>query len=195
MRSRFSVGELQNWEPAEPFTFTKGLRTMRIDGVSSFLNPWQHGSLLFDLATDPDQERPLVDDDVELRMLALLTSLLRSSDAPISQYQRLGIPPTGVPGPQHLQVRAHADRAAATAAPLTPLTDPEAAHTLSAPIHQLLLDPVARGIMERHVPGLVQTELVALPAELSLLGLARVGVITAATLAALADEFAPALVH
>jgi hypothetical protein len=66
---------------------------------------------------------------------------------------------------------------------------------LSFPIQQLLLDPAARSIVERHVPGLVHTELVSLPAELSLLGLARVGVITADSLAALADEFTPALVH
>src|SRR6478752_4949912 len=31
MRSRFTVGELTAWEPAEPFTFTKGVRTMRVD--------------------------------------------------------------------------------------------------------------------------------------------------------------------
>jgi hypothetical protein len=195
MRSRFTVGELQNWEPAEPFTFTKGLRTMRIDGVSSFLNPWQHGSLLFDLETDPHQERPLVDDDVELRMLRLLAALLRSSDAPATQYHRLGIPATGEPGPQHLLVKTQADRAADTAAPLAPITNPEAAQLLSSPIQQLLLDPAARSIVERHVPGLVQTELVSLPAELSLLGLARVGAITAAALAALADDFSPALAH
>jgi arylsulfatase A-like enzyme len=195
MRSRFSVGELQTWEPAEPFTFTKGLRTMRIDAISSFLNPWQHGTLLFDLHTDPTQENPLVDDDVELRMLRLLTALLRSSDAPASQYQRLGIPVTGEPGPQHMLVKAQADRATATAAPLAPITDPSAAELLSFPIQQLLLDPAARSIVERHVPGLVHTELVSLPAELSLLGLARVGVITADSLAALADEFTPALVH
>ena len=195
MRSRFSVGELQNWEPADPFTFTKGLRTMRIDGVSSFLNPWQHGSLLFDLATDPHQERPLMDDEVELRMLRLLAALLHSSDAPASQYQRLGIPATGDPGPQHLLVKTQAERAAATAAPLAPIANPEAAQLLSAPIQQLLLDPAARSIVERHLPGLAQTELVSLPAELSLLALARVGVITATALAALADGFSPALVH
>lgn len=30
MRSRFGIGELADWQPAAPFTFTKGLRTMRI---------------------------------------------------------------------------------------------------------------------------------------------------------------------
>ncbi len=194
MRSRFGVEELRSWDPAEPFGFTKGLRTMRMQ-TTSFMNPWQHGSLLFDLATDPNQEQPLVDDAAELRMLRLLATLLRGSDAPRSQYQRLGIPFDGEPGPEHLLVREQAGRAAATAEPLAPITDPDAATMLNMPVVGLLLDPGARTVVERHVPGLVHTELVALPAELSLLGLARVGVITAEALSAMAKEFAASSVH
>ena len=59
MRARFSVAELTGWEPAEPFTFTKGVRTMNVRARAPFINPWRHGTLLFDLATDPHQEHPL----------------------------------------------------------------------------------------------------------------------------------------
>lgn len=55
MRSRFSVAELADWEPAEPFVFTKGLQTMRVPAQTGWMNPWQHGTLLFDLQTTPDR--------------------------------------------------------------------------------------------------------------------------------------------
>ena len=67
-------------------------------------------------------------------MLRLLATLLRESDAPASQYQRLGIPFDGEPGPEHLLVANQADRAAATAEPLAPITDPDAATLLNLPV-------------------------------------------------------------
>ena len=114
MRSRFSTRELTVWEPAEPFSFTKGLRVMRMPARTGRMNPWQHGTLLFDLATDPAQEHPLADDDVELRMLRLLARLMHDNDAPRGQFERLGIPFDTEPGPEHLLVRAQAARTAAT---------------------------------------------------------------------------------
>src|SRR5690242_1491932 len=102
MRARFAVEELTNWQPAEPFGFTKGLRTMQMPSASAFLNPWQHGTLLFDLQSDPRQERPLDDPDIELTMLRMLAQLMHDSQAPQSQFDRLGIPYDGQPGPQHL---------------------------------------------------------------------------------------------
>ena len=190
MRNRFGVSELTEWEPAAPFSFTKGIRTMRMPATANWMNPWQHGTLLFDLETDPGQEHPLVDDEVELRLLRLLADLMRASDAPASQFDRLGVPHQGQPGPEHLLVRAQAERAAATAEPLPPATELPASDLLTMPLLQLLQDGRGRSAVERHAPGLVHTELVAAAAELSLLDLARSAFIPAATLRALAGDLA-----
>ncbi len=190
MRSRFSTAELAEWEPAEPFAFTKGLRTMRLQGRGHWMNPWRHGTLLFDLEADPAQEHPLADDEVELRMLRLLARLLRESEAPVSQYRRLGLPVDAEPGREHLLVRAQADRAAATAEPLPPLDTLPAADLLTAPLVQLLADPRARDVIGRHAPSLVQTELISVSPAASLHGMARTAVVPAATLRAIGADLA-----
>ena len=190
MRSRFSVAELAEWQPAEPFAFTKGVRTMRTVATAGWMNPWQHGTLLFDLHTDPRQERPLDDPEVELRMLQLLAQLMHDSEAPRSQFDRLGIPPDGEPGAEHLLVRTQAERATATAEPLPKLADLPAAELLTEPLVRLLQDGHARSVVDRHIPGLGHTELVAAAAQLSLFDLARSGSVTAATLSDVAKDLA-----
>ncbi|HKU12301.1 MAG TPA: sulfatase [Sinomonas sp.] len=191
MRSRFAVKELEAWEPAEPFTFTKGLRTMKVH-TKSLMNPWSHGTLLFDLETDPRQEHPLEDDDVELRMVRLLAELMHASDAPASQFARLGLPVDTLPTEEHLLVRRQAQRAAAALELLPPLAHFHAGGSvLEIPILELLQDPDRRTVIERHLPHLVATELVNIPAQLTLYQIARVTPIPLATLRALAEELAP----
>ena len=90
MRHTFSVGELQDIHLAEPFTFTKGCRTMKIAAAPGGVH--RFGTLLFDLATDPNQERPIDDPEIEQRMISLLLRLMRESGAPPEQYERLGLP-------------------------------------------------------------------------------------------------------
>lgn len=57
--------------------------------------PWikahPFGTLLFDLAADPRQERPLHDPEVEARMIQLLIRLMVENDAPPEQFERLGL--------------------------------------------------------------------------------------------------------
>lgn len=190
MRSRFSLTDLAAWEPAEPLSFTKGLRTMRMQSSAGWMNPWHHGTLLFDLASDPDQLHPLDDDEVELLMASRLCRALRASQAPLSQFQRLGLPLEGEPSPEHLLVRVQAERSAAVLEPLPTLDELPAKALLDIPLVELLADPAARAIVEQHVPSLAQTELVALPANASLLGLARAAVLTAAQLRVLAKDLA-----
>ncbi len=190
MRSRFGVRELAAWEPAEPRSFTKGIRTMRMPVAASWNSPWQHGTLLFDLEADPGQEHPMADDDAELRMLRLLARLMHDNDAPASQFQRLGIPFDEEPGPGHLLVRAQAERAAATAEPLPPLAELPAADLLAEPLVSLLQDDRARQAVERHAPGLVQTEQLTVAPNASLIGLARLALLPAATLRAVAADLA-----
>ena len=189
MRARFSPTELADWQPAEPFDSTKGLRTLQITTTPGWINPWLHGTLLFDLQEDPDQERPLADDEVELRMARLLWDLLHESDAPASQFVRLGLPAEHPPGPEHLLVRAQAERAEAMAEPLAGLLDElRDAPLLTTPLVELLQSPQGRLVLERHVPDLLHTELVAVPAGHTLLDLARTGTITAADLRAVLHE-------
>ncbi|GAA3777857.1 sulfatase [Microbacterium kribbense] len=191
MRSRFAVAELTEWEPAEPFTFTKGLRTMRVESGSNFrINSWQHGTLLWDLQEDPGQHTPVVDDQIELRMIRLLVDLLRRNDAPESLYERLGLPAQESPGPQYLRAAADAERAREIAAPLPARDELPALELLEAPLHDLLAERSARDVLERYVPWLVTTELVSSAPWVSIMGLAKSGAITADVLTAMAAEFA-----
>nr|WP_202420739.1 sulfatase [Actinomadura rayongensis] len=191
MRSRFAVGELVDWEPSEPLSFTKGLRTMRMPAAGSarMSNPWLHGTLLFDLETDPGQEHPLVDDEVELRMLRLLQRLLRESDAPPSQYRRLGIPQDEPVTRDHLLVAAQRDQADAAAEPLPPVEGLPASDLLTRPLLHLARTPV-RPVLEKHVPFVLDSELVAAMPQLTLYDLARSAHLTTRQLRALAADLA-----
>ncbi|MBN1136517.1 MAG: sulfatase [Anaerolineae bacterium] len=92
MRHTFGVDELQDIQLAEPFSFTKGCRTMKIAaGRDGWRDVHRFGTLLFDLQADPAQEHPIADPQVERRMVALLTRLMRESDAPPEQFERLGL--------------------------------------------------------------------------------------------------------
>lgn len=101
MMSRFDVNELQDIELAETFSFTKGCRTMKIAG-RQLVDPHKFGTMLFDVEQDPQQQASLIDDVREHHMLALLTKHMRANDAPIEQYERLGIPASGAVGDEHL---------------------------------------------------------------------------------------------
>jgi len=190
MRSRFSPTELAEWAPAEPFTFTKGTRTMRIPAAPTWMNPWKHGTLLFDIETDPEQLHPLRDDEVELRMLALLAARMRESDAPRSQFARLGIPFDTDPDRTHLLVAEQANRAAAVAEPLPRTDELPAVDLLRMPVHELLQVPGARAVLDIHAPGVSSTELVAVGAHTSILDLAAHTALTAAQLTELATDLA-----
>lgn len=178
MRSRFSAEELASWEPAEPFPFTKGLRTMRMDAVSGWMNPWQHGTLLFDLETDPHQHAPLIDEEIELRMIGLLVEALRASDAPASQFSRLGLPPHGEVGRQHLLARDHAQRARAMSVPMPSIEEFSAPEMLRLPLVEVVSSSAGRNAVEHVLPDLFHTEMVALPSQVSLWNLAAGGAIS-----------------
>lgn len=191
MRSRFSVAELSEWEPADAFGFTKGLRTMRIDATGAFrINSWKHGTLLWDLEADPHQTAPIVDDDVELRMLRLLVELLRENDAPSSVYLRLGVPEQGDIDRTHLRAAQDLERALAIAEPLPPRESLPAVELLETSLHALLADAATSAALLRHLPWLVTTELVSASPWATPMGLATSGAMDATTLRALADDLA-----
>lgn len=91
MRERFSIAELQDIKLADPFSFTKGCRTMKV-AARPWMDPHRFGTLLFDLANDPEQLSPIADPAVEQRMIDLMVQLMRASDAPPDQFERLHLP-------------------------------------------------------------------------------------------------------
>lgn len=119
MSSRFAPVELRDARLADPFAFTKGVPLVQVPGTS-WGNPYSFGTLLFDLESDPDQRRPLVDDELELRMANLMVELMRSGDAPASQFARMRLPVTGPVRAEHLLARAQQDQVAGSAQPLPP---------------------------------------------------------------------------
>lgn len=91
MNDRYPVQELQTWTVAEPFTFTKGLRLLRIPAGEKYKDLHKFGHLLFDLQNDPGQLHPITDAEVEQHMIRLLIHLMRDNDAPPEQFHRLGL--------------------------------------------------------------------------------------------------------
>ncbi|MBV1935621.1 sulfatase [Streptomyces sp. BV286] len=172
MRERFSPAELVDMELAEPFGFTKGVRTLRIPG-RTFVNAYHHGTLLFDLQSDPEQLEPLVDDTVELRMAGLLVELMRRNEAHGSQYERLGLPAEGPVGEHHLLVRAQRAQAESAARPLPrPENYPEGRFSLRSPAVHLLGDPAAAEVVKRHLPAIADSELLQFLGSTSLIDIA-----------------------
>ena len=104
MRARFAPEELRDAELVPPFPFTKGAPVLRLPGGPiSPTNAFESGTMLFDLETDPLQEHPLADRELELRLINLMLDLMRKNHAPPSQYQRLGLPETGPAELSHTQ--------------------------------------------------------------------------------------------
>ena len=89
MRNPFSVDELQDLELAEPFRFTKGCRTLKID-AKSWWNGFEHGTRLYDLESDPGQEQPLQQPSVEKRLIRQMIEQMKWNDAPEEQFTRMG---------------------------------------------------------------------------------------------------------
>ncbi|MFT8349655.1 sulfatase [Clostridium saccharoperbutylacetonicum] len=92
MRSMFKPSELQDIQLQEPFDFTKGCRTMKIEAGKGFINAAQFGSKLFNIKSDPDQLEEIEDLETEVRLTKTMTEMMKKNDAPVEQYQRVGIP-------------------------------------------------------------------------------------------------------
>ena len=91
MRGPFNVEDFHDVELAEPFSFTKGARTMKIAAGKPWIDAHRFGTMLFDLESDPGQEHPIDDPEVEKIMIEHLVRLMKENDAPPEQFQRLGL--------------------------------------------------------------------------------------------------------
>lgn len=90
MQKRFSVEELKKAEYVDGFSFTKGLKVLKVKskdkyGVAHF------GSSLYNLDLDPRQLNPITDEVLENQMKKEMVKLLKENEAPKEQYERLGL--------------------------------------------------------------------------------------------------------
>lgn len=152
MRARFSPVEMQAIELAEPFSFTKGCRTLKIPTTTGRLNPYIYGTLLFDLHNDPEQAQPLVDEAIERRMIALMVALMQANDAPAEQYERLNLPADGVIKAEHLHLAAQHEQALQALNPPT-INVGNGRFNLHTPIQDMLADEGAAAVFQHHFPG------------------------------------------
>ena len=91
MNSLYNKKEIKTMEKAAPFKFTKDMPLMRFDAVYS-AERFPYGDLLFDLSRDPGQINPVTDNpSLKKEMTEKLRTLMMENDAPIEQYQRLGL--------------------------------------------------------------------------------------------------------
>ena len=90
MRGMFSLGELRTLELSSPFSFTKGLKLMKINANPS-ASYHKFGNLLFDLKQDPAQQHNINNEKIEQNMLRHMVRLMKETDAPKEQYERLGL--------------------------------------------------------------------------------------------------------
>lgn len=90
LRSFFTVAELKTAQLAPPFSFTKGVCPLKIQ-ARSWVNAHSFGTLLFDLQTDPGQQNPINNPNVEAMMVQHLLRLMQANDAPPEQFERLGL--------------------------------------------------------------------------------------------------------
>jgi len=94
MNVPFSVRELQETALVEGFPFTQGCPVLKISAGATF-NAYWSGTQLYDLDSDPKQKKPIIDDQVQLRLLDALRRLMLANQAPLDQFERLGIPQAG----------------------------------------------------------------------------------------------------
>jgi hypothetical protein len=99
---RFLPEEMRTMELAEPFSFTKGCKVMKIEAGNwcasdtypcsgSIKSDLLCENLLFDIDKDPGQLYPFKDEVIEQMMIHKMVALMKQSDAPPEQYVRVGL--------------------------------------------------------------------------------------------------------
>jgi len=92
IRNFFKKDQLMGAELVSSFKFADNIPMLKIP-TSSFLASHRFGNLLFDNVNDREQQYPIDDVDIELKMLEKLRCKMIESEAPIEQFSRLGMYP------------------------------------------------------------------------------------------------------
>ncbi|MFC9561700.1 sulfatase [Agromyces sp. NPDC056965] len=173
MRGRLPAEVLREAELVDPLPFTKGMPVLRVPGYA-YADPHAFGTMLFDLSTDPGQEHPLRDAEIELRMARLMTRLMRESDAPAEQFERLGLPVEGEVGTEHLLVEAHWPQlVSARSGPIDGDDFTGSRFSVNTPISELLAHDPARQVVRAVLGPIVDGPLPPEALELSLVQVAN----------------------
>lgn len=90
MNSCFPLEKLRTAEPVDPLSFSKGVPLMRYATEPLHEITASHGTLLYDLHNDPEQENPLIDSEVESQMTDHAKRIMAEIEAPGTQYERVG---------------------------------------------------------------------------------------------------------
>ncbi|MFC0013357.1 hypothetical protein [Devosia nitrariae] len=96
----FSTEELADASLSNGFDFTKGVKLLKVpvSSRSPFDDNYGPGALLesdtrlYDVETDPGQEKPIQNGPVEARLRVLMTELMQANDAPPEAFARIGLP-------------------------------------------------------------------------------------------------------
>lgn len=91
IKSRFSIDELKNAEFVKGFNFTKECNVLKIP-VKNFNQHFRFGTRLYNISVDPNQSDIIVNYEIEKYMLEGMKKIMLESEAPIEQYERIGIP-------------------------------------------------------------------------------------------------------
>ena len=98
LRSFFSAATLKQAQLVPPFGFTQEIPLLKIparrlpDGQVAAMGTYEDcTTVLFDLETDPGQLSPIVDIEVEQRLLRTLADKLVQLDAPAEAFGRIGL--------------------------------------------------------------------------------------------------------
>ncbi|HMR33306.1 MAG TPA: sulfatase [Geminicoccaceae bacterium] len=99
IHSLFSVEELVGASMASPFSFTKNVPLLKVPVIerspmNSSYGPGvmiENDTRLYDLATDPGQQRPSSDAAAEKAMMALMRELMLANDCPPEALARIGL--------------------------------------------------------------------------------------------------------
>lgn len=94
IKSRFSVTELKEAKFVKGFSFTKECNVLKIP-VKGFNQHFRFGTRLYDVLTDSKQTDTLINYEIEKYMIEGMRKIMIESDAPLEQYQRIGIPLEG----------------------------------------------------------------------------------------------------
>ncbi len=90
MRNFFDVENLKKANLTEEFNFADKIPLLKVP-TETIMSSYRFGDKLFDLETDPEQNKNIEDLDLEIKMIELLRKAMISSEAPDEQYERLGI--------------------------------------------------------------------------------------------------------
>ena len=102
LKSLFRLEELRGAKLASPFGFTQGAPVLKVPARRNVKDqPVGHvgqgggyedtTTVLFDLHSDPEQQKPFRDEIIETRLLGLLGQLMQRNEAPEEAFLRLGL--------------------------------------------------------------------------------------------------------